>query len=134
MGVARRRCSSEYKRRVTLFEIDRGRSLEQTLRLVPWSSNAYWSQRHRHPNWAHEIDLALLRNWRAGTYGQANPLAGRAMRGALLRSAFLEGIRTGAIPRDVRHSLNWSAAAYYQARYRHPDWAHRVDMAHWRAA
>ena len=121
--------ASEPKRELFLLEVERGRSVRQGLRTVRWTPNAYWSQRHRHRDWAHQVDIALTRNWRTGSYGRAAPLDGRALRGATKRRAFLEGIRGGKAPRELCELLKWSPAAYHQARYRHRDWAAEVDDA-----
>ena len=120
---------SERTRLLLLVEIERGCRLADVMRRVGWSSSAYWSQRYRHSAWAHEVDIALARSWRCAAYGRCTPLDGRSQRGAIRRMTFLQGVRSGEVPSAVRKRLDWSAPAYYQARYRHADWAERVDAA-----
>jgi len=63
--------------------------------------------------------------------GCVGPIDGRALAGALQRRAFLEGIRNGQTPPELCKLLEWSPAAYHQARYRNRDWAAEVDDALW---
>jgi hypothetical protein len=119
-----------YRRELFVFEIERCRTITQARNIVGWTDTAYWSQRHRHPDWADDIDNAAKCHWSAGSYGRATALDGRAVRGALQRRAFLHGIRSGNEPSFLCRLMKWSPAAYYQARYRHPDWAQLVDHTH----
>ena len=126
-GLPRAAHSTQGKRDVFLLEISRGRTIPQALRTVRWSPDAYWSQRHRHRDWADEVDYAMQTRWRSGACGRAGKLDGRSLRGALKRWTFLEGVRGGKTPSHVRREMNWSGPAYWQARYRHPEWAAHID-------
>jgi hypothetical protein len=45
-----------YQRWTFLAGIRGGKTPTQTRRAVGWSGPAYWQARHRHPEWAAEID------------------------------------------------------------------------------
>jgi hypothetical protein len=119
--------ASERCRESFLFDLERGRTPRQALDAAPWTPNAYYSQRHRHPDWAMQVDVALVRRWQLPNYGRVPPLDGRARDGALMRHAFVREIRSGATMLEAREWVGWSGPAYRQARYRHPEWAAEVD-------
>lgn len=123
----RRDSEGAANRALILFDLERGRTPVEAVSGVCWTRNAYYSQRHRHPGWATEVDEALFRRWRLPNYGRAQALDGRARPGALTRWTFLREVRAGATTREARQRLGWSGPAYRQARYRHPEWAAEVD-------
>ena len=131
-ATARYPSAGEAKRDVFLLEIERGRTIAQARRAVGWTETAYWTQRSRHRGWAIRVDHAIQHSWESGTYGRASILDGRSMRGAITRWVFLERISDGESPTNARRNMNWSGPAYWQARYRHPDWADEVDRVSYR--
>jgi len=121
----RSRRSNAWRREVLLVEVRRGRSLTQARRTVGWTIRAYETERHRHPTWANAVTAARHHlQWR----GWVPEIDGRAIRGELQRSRFLELARVWATPSEAYRAMEWPAAAYWQSRRRHPDFARRVDQ------
>jgi hypothetical protein len=120
--------TAQLKRDIFLLEIERRRTIRQALQNARWTASAYWSHRHRHREWAEAVDYAVNRAWWSARYGQGTPLDGRAIRGVLQRRDFLECINEGMNTSAARRAVGWTGPAYWQARYRHRDWAQHVDQ------